>query len=234
VATILRGSDLTKRYLKLTVVDSVSIEVRAGEVVGLLGPNGAGKSTVFAMLSGQVPVDEGQVHLNGEKITGWPMYRRVRAGISYLPQAPSVFRDLSVWENLRVASDASDAELKRQLQGSGLDEHLSLPAGQLSGGLRRRLEVLRCLVQRPSILLLDEPFAGMDPLHISYLRVLIADMRAEGIGVLLTDHAVREVLPLCDRALILDNGIVQCQGTPSVVADDTTVRSRYLGHDFDL
>lgn len=231
---ILRGSGLVKRYANLTAVEAVTVEVKAGEVVGLLGPNGAGKSTVFAMLSGQERVDGGQVHLNGQDISDWPMYRRIRAGISYLPQAPSVFRGLSVLENLRVASRLGEGDLKRAIEGSGLDGHLSLPAGRLSGGLRRRLEVLRCLVQRPTILLLDEPFAGMDPLHISFLRDLILDMRAKGLGVLLTDHAVREVLPLCDRALILDRGIVQCEGTPSVVAGDPTVRSRYLGHDFVL
>jgi len=233
-AANIEGIDLVKRYPRVTAVDQVSLGVGAGEVVGLLGPNGAGKSTIFGILSGKEPADSGRVRYGGEDISDWPMYRRIRAGIAYLPQAPSVFRDLSVWDNLRVASHLGSDELRATIEGSGLEECLDTQAGKLSGGMRRRLEVLRCVVQRPSVLLLDEPFAGVDPLHISFLRSLVAELRREGMGILLTDHAVREVLPLCDRALILDRGVVQCVGTPAVVAADPAVRTRYLGHDFVL
>ena len=239
-ALAVRG--LAKRFGARTVVNDVSLAVRSGEVVGLLGPNGAGKSTSFRMLVGLVPADGGTVHLDGTDLTNRPMHARARLGLGYLPQEPSVFRKLTVEQNLLAI-----LELRRGLDARGRGEralelmqafgieHLRRARGEnLSGGERRRVEIARALAARPRFMLLDEPFAGVDPNSVSEIHDLIRQLSENGIGVLVTDHNVRETLGICDRGYIVSEGRIICEGPPDGIASDPAVRDVYLGRDFVL
>ncbi len=232
---------LVKYFKKRKVVDSVSIEVHTGEIVGLLGPNGAGKTTTFNMVIGLITPDRGEVILNGEKITRLPMYKRARMGIGYLPQESSVFRKLTVEENLLAILEHSDcpAEERRPRAQSLMDEFgLSHLAGQeaytLSGGERRRLEISRSLVNSPYFIMLDEPFSGVDPISVFGLQELIRKLKDRGLGILLTDHSVRETLEVVDRAYLIYEGRVEAEGTSQELVDNPRARQVYLGEQFAL
>jgi len=237
----LRATGLRKVYRGRAAVDGVSIEIGLGEVVGLLGPNGAGKTTTFYMVVGLTPPDEGHVLLGDEDITGLPMYLRARRGISYLPQEPSVFRKMTVEDNLRAifqTLDLTPPERRRRteelIQDFGLDRVRRNIGYTLSGGERRRVEIARALAISPSYLLLDEPFAGIDPIAVEDIQGIIEHLKAMGIGVLITDHNVRETLKITDRAYIITNGRILRSGDPITLADDPEVRQVYLGSDFRL
>lgn len=233
----LRAERLSHRFGGRQVVDGVSLSVPPGRIVGLLGPNGAGKTTSFRMIAGLIATGEGTVSLNGRSLDGLPLWRRVQLGLGYLPQKPTGFRALSVADNLRIplmAAGGDEAELERLLEQVGLSHLREALAGTLSGGERRRLELSRCLAARPSVVLLDEPFAGVDPVALSDIQARIKGLADAGIGVLITDHAVRQTLISCDEVVILDAGTVIATGTPAEVAADPMVRSRYLGEDFQL
>jgi lipopolysaccharide export system ATP-binding protein len=232
---------LAKSYKKRPVVRSVSLSVRRGEAVGLLGPNGAGKTTVFYMITGLIAADQGTIKLDGVDITDLPMYQRARLGIGYLPQESSIFRGLTVEENLRSVLELHEPEkaqrerLLRELYDEFHIFHIRhSPAVALSGGERRRVEIARALAANPQFMLLDEPFAGIDPIAIGDIRKLVRQLTSRGIGVLITDHNVRETLELIDRALIIHEGQVLTQGTPQEIVDDPDVRRFYLGDDFSL
>ena len=219
----------------------MSIEIGLGEVVGLLGPNGAGKTTTFYMVVGLTPPDEGRVLLGDEDITGLPMYLRARRGISYLPQEPSVFRKMTVEDNLRAifqTLDLTPPERRRRteelIQDFGLERVRRNIGYTLSGGERRRVEIARALAISPSYLLLDEPFAGIDPIAVEDIQGIIEHLKAMGIGVLITDHNVRETLKITDRAYIINNGRILRSGDPAALADDPEVRKVYLGAEFRL
>lgn len=230
---------LAKSYRKRPVVRSVSLTVKRGEAVGLLGPNGAGKTTVFYMITGLIAADEGTVSLDGVDITHLPLYQRARLGIGYLPQESSVFRGLTVEENLRSVLELHEPnrqERERQLREL-YDEfqiaHIRhSPAVALSGGQRRRVEIARALATNPQFILLDEPFAGIDPIAIGDIRALVRQLTNRGIGVLITDHNVRETLGLIDRALIIHEGHVLTEGHPQDIVNDADVRRYYLGDSF--
>ena len=233
--------NLGKSYGKRTVVKNVSLSLKRGEVVGLLGPNGAGKTTCFYMITGLVSADHGRIMLDGEDITGFPMYQRARLGIGYLPQEMSIFRGLSVEDNISAILDIthSDRHKRRERLEELLSEfsieHLRrAPALALSGGERRRVEIARCLAADPKYLLLDEPFAGVDPISVADIRHLVADLKKRGIGVLITDHNVRETLEIVDRAYILHDGKVLMSGTPDEVVRNENVRRVYLGDSFSI
>jgi len=232
---------LVKTYGARAVVSGVDITARAGEIVGFLGPNGAGKTTTFYMIVGLVPATQGQVFLNGRDITGLRMHERARLGLGYLPQEPSTFRKLTVAENLLAIIEAIG--VPRPERKSRLDEHLSelnltAIAGQkaytLSGGERRRLEIARALVTRPKFLLLDEPFAAIDPISVSEVQKIVVDLRARGIGVVITDHNVRETLKIVDRAYLIREGRVFKEGSAATLVKDPEAREFYLGKDFNL
>jgi lipopolysaccharide export system ATP-binding protein len=234
---IARG--LSKSYKGRQVVSGVSFGVRAGEAVGLLGPNGAGKTTCFYMVTGLVPVDKGTIEIDGFDVTSMPMYRRARLGIGYLPQEASIFRGLTVEQNIRAVLEV--VEKSRKMREKALDELLEefhiphlrkAPAISLSGGERRRLEIARALASRPSYMLLDEPFAGIDPIAVADIQGLVRHLTARGIGVLVTDHNVRETLGLIDRAYIIHAGEVLTHGTPAEVVSNQDVRRLYLGEGF--
>lgn len=232
----LAAENLKKAYAGRAVVGGVSFAVGAGEVVGLLGPNGAGKSTIFRMLAGAEVPDTGEVRLAGAPVNGLPLHARARRGLGYLPQEDTLFRELDVHDNVLLALQASGrqgnvAAVLARVGIAGLERRA---VGGLSGGERRRLQMARLLAIEPVVLLLDEPFAGIDPIAIAGLRSLIRGLAAGGVGVLLTDHAVRETLATCDRALLIDAGCVQVQGSPAEVAADPHARARYLGADFEL
>jgi len=237
----LRAAGLHKTYGKKKVVDNVSIEVRKGEVVGLLGPNGAGKTTTFSMVLGLVPQDAGRIFLDDEDITGLPMYLRARKGLCLLPQEPSAFRKLSVEDNLMAIMETmpetyprGDGVLARTLKDFGLDKLAGAKAYTLSGGERRRLEIARAMITDPEFILLDEPFTGIDPLAILDLQAIVRDLKARGLGLLLTDHSVREALKITDRAYIIDKGRIFMEGTPAEIVASEDVRKSYLGEDFRL
>lgn len=233
----LQAIQLSRTLAGRKVVDGVSLHVDAGEILGLLGPNGAGKTTCFRLLAGLDRPDEGRVLLEGRDLVALPLWRRVRAGLGYLAQEPTVFRALSVEENVAVALRARGEDAARArdvLDEVGLRALARAPAGTLSGGERRRLEVARALAAKPSVLLLDEPFAGVDPVAVSALQATIRGLAARGIALLVTDHAVRETLHICDRAIILDGGRSIAEGGPREVAADPHVRARYLGADFQF
>ena len=236
---IARG--LTKSYKGREVVRGVSLGVRAGEAVGLLGPNGAGKTTCFYMVTGLVPVDQGTIELDGFDVTQMPMYRRARLGIGYLPQEASIFRGLTVENNIRAVLEVvepSKAEREKTLDSLLEEFHIphlrKAPAIALSGGERRRLEIARALASKPNFMLLDEPFAGIDPIAVADIQQLVRHLTARGIGVLITDHNVRETLGLIDRAYILHAGEVLTHGRPSDIISNPDVRRLYLGEDFTL
>ena len=232
---------LKKVYRGRAVVDDVSLEVAPGEIVGLLGPNGAGKTTTFYMVVGVVPPDSGKVYLGGEEITELPMYLRAQRGISYLPQEPSVFRKLSVEDNLRAIFETLDlphGEQERRIgqliSDFGLDRVAKTPGYALSGGERRRVEIARALVVSPWYILLDEPFAGIDPIAVLDIQSIVRHLKAMGIGVLITDHNVRETLKITDRAYIINNGEILRAGTPQELSKDPQVKKVYLGEEFTL
>jgi lipopolysaccharide export system ATP-binding protein len=232
---------IAKSYDKRSVLTDVSVSVAKGEVIGLLGPNGAGKTTCFYSVMGLVKPDSGRILLDGDDITGLPMYRRAILGLGYLPQETSIFRGLSVEQNiLSVLELAVPDKDKRRLRLDTLLEEFGLtrlrdaPAMALSGGERRRAEIARALAAEPSIMLLDEPFAGIDPLSIADIRDLICELKKRGIGVLITDHNVRETLGICDRAYIIYDGRVLFTGSPAELVADANVRRLYLGEDFSL
>ena len=235
----LRAEHLTKTYAGRTVVKGVSIDVRSGEVVGLLGPNGAGKTTTFYMIVGLTRPNDGRVYLGDDDVTELPMYQRARRGISYLPQEASVFRKLTVEENILAVLETLDiSAAEREERLTGLLDELSIAhlrqnrAHSLSGGERRRLEITRALVISPAFMLLDEPFAGIDPLAVLDIQNIVAQLRGRGIGILITDHNVRETLGICDRAYILAEGSVLAQGSPEAILDNADVRRVYLGDNF--
>jgi len=239
---MLVASGLSKRYKARTVVSDFELTLDAGEVVGLLGPNGAGKTTCFYMIVGLVPADQGRIELDGRDITGLPMHARARLGMGYLPQEPSVFRRLSVADNIRAVlelrSDLDAAGRERELEAL-LDElQVAHVAGQmgasLSGGERRRTEIARALAGKPRLMLLDEPFAGVDPISVGEIQKIVRQLKARGIGVLITDHNVRETLGICDRAYILNAGSVLTQGAPEEILANPDVRRVYLGDEFRL
>jgi len=234
--------DLCKRYKAREVVHHVALDLSPGEVVGLLGPNGAGKTTCFYMIVGLVPTDAGQIVLDGEDITALPMHERARRGIGYLPQEASVFRKLSVSDNLMAVLELrTDLDAgSRRLELQSLLEELQVAhvAGQLgaslSGGERRRVEIARALAANPRLILLDEPFAGVDPISVGEIQKIVRHLKQRGIGVLITDHNVRETLGICDRAYILNAGTVLAQGSPEAVLANPDVRRVYLGESFRL
>lgn len=238
---ILEAKELSKSYRGRKVIDDLSLRVQQGEVVGLLGPNGAGKTTTFQMIVGLVPPDSGSVLLDGEDITELPLYQRARRGISYLPQEPSVFRKLTVEENLMAILETlplSPQERRRRLEQlieqMGLERVRRNKGYALSGGERRRVEIARCLVLQPSFLLLDEPFSGIDPIQVMELQRIIRRLRNAGIGILVTDHNVRETLAVTDRAYIIHDGRIFRSGTPEELGHDPEVRRVYLGETFQL
>jgi lipopolysaccharide export system ATP-binding protein len=237
----LQAADLSKAYRGRKVVDEVSLDIHQGEVVGLLGPNGAGKTTTFYILVGLARPDYGRVLLDGEDITDLPMYLRARSGISYLPQEPSVFRKLSVEANLMavletlpLSTEQRRDRVEELLAQMGLEGVRESKAYVLSGGERRRLEIARSLVLSPSFVLLDEPFSGIDPLTVVDIQKIIADLSAAGIGVLVTDHNVRETLAVTNRAYIISDGKILFAGTPDELSTNADVRRIYLGESFRL
>ena len=237
----LRAEGLVKAFRKRRVVDRVDFAVDQGEVVGLLGPNGAGKTTTFYMTVGMLRADEGDVFLDGDRLTKWPMYRRARAGIGYLPQEASVFQKLTVEQNvMAILETLKMSRSDRQARLDQLLDELSIAhlrknrAYSLSGGERRRLEITRALATRPKFLLLDEPFTGVDPIAIDDIQRIVRDLREKGLGVLITDHNVRETLSIVDRAYLLYEGRILVEGTSRHLVEDPDARELYLGQDFTL
>jgi lipopolysaccharide export system ATP-binding protein len=237
----LQASELTKAYGGRTVVRGVNLDIASGEVVGLLGPNGAGKTTTFSMVVGLISPDSGRVQLDGRDVTDDPMYVRARKGIGYLPQEASIFRGLTVEQNISAILEtigldgaARRARLKDLLAELALTPLAKSPAYTLSGGERRRVEITRALVISPKFMLLDEPFAGIDPIAVSDIQKIIFHLKARGIGVLITDHNVRETLRITDRAYIVHDGVIFKSGTPQSLAEDEEVKRIYLGTDFRL
>ena len=237
----LRTRELTKSYGGRTVVKGVNVEIESGEVVGLLGANGAGKTTTFSMVVGLTAPDTGRVLLDGIDVTDDPMYIRARKGIGYLPQEASIFRGLTVEQNIMAILETLDlsryerrTRLKALLAELGLTPLAKSPAYTLSGGERRRVEITRALVISPKFMLLDEPFAGIDPIAVTDIQKIIAHLKGRGIGVLITDHNVRETLKITDRAYIVHDGVIFKNGTPQSLADDADVKRIYLGTDFRL
>ncbi|PKO35410.1 MAG: LPS export ABC transporter ATP-binding protein [Betaproteobacteria bacterium HGW-Betaproteobacteria-7] len=240
-AATLSANNLKKRYKARTVVEDVSFEVKSGEVVGLLGPNGAGKTTCFYMIVGLVAADGGEVHIDETRLTHLPMHARARQGVSYLPQEASVFRKLNVEENIRAVLELGNlpaAELNDRLEGLLAELHIDhvrhINAAALSGGERRRVEIARALATSPRFILLDEPFAGVDPIAVLEIQKIIRFLKERGIGVLITDHNVRETLGICDHAYIISAGHVLAAGRPEEIVDNESVRKVYLGEHFRL
>ena len=232
---------LTKSFHRKKVVDTVNVEIRGGEVVGLLGPNGAGKTTIFYMIVGLLQPNGGKIYLNDEEITSLPMYLRARKGIGYLPQEPSVFRKLTVEENLMAiletlsfSKEERKDRLEELLKELGLSSLRRQKAYSLSGGERRRVEITRALVLSPSFILLDEPFAGIDPIAVLDIQTIVRQLKSKGIGIIITDHNVRETLGVCDRAYILNEGHILETGTPEKIARSRKARKIYLGDGFRL
>jgi lipopolysaccharide export system ATP-binding protein len=240
-SSVLRAEGLMKRYRKRTVVSDVSLTVESGEVVGLLGPNGAGKTTCFYMILGLVPIDRGSVTLDGEDLTHLPIFRRSRLGLSYLPQEASIFRKLSVAQNIQAVLELQglepeliDARLDALLEDLHIGHLRASPAIALSGGERRRVEIARALATNPRFILLDEPFAGVDPIAVLDIQQIIRFLKERGIGVLITDHNVRETLGICDHAYIINQGAVLAFGKPQEIIYNEAVRKVYLGENFRL
>lgn len=232
---------LVKSFKKRAVVDGVSLSIEPGAVVGLLGPNGAGKTTTFYMTVGLISPDKGKVMLGDRDITGMPMYERARLGISYLPQEPSVFRKLTVEENVRsilefldITRDELEGRLNGLLEELGIGHLAKTKAYALSGGERRRVEIARAMVNSPSFLLLDEPFSGIDPIAVGDIQELVLELKKKGIGILITDHNVGATLGICDHAYIIDSGKLLKAGTPMEILDSRRVREVYLGDKFRL
>lgn len=238
---MLKVNNLVKTYKNRKVVNGVSFEVKRSEVVGLLGPNGAGKTTCFYIVVGLIRPESGEVTLNGNKLTSLPMYQRARQGIGYLPQEPSVFRKLTVEENMiAILERRNISKLDRKKIARSLLKELNIlhiknaKAFSLSGGERRRVEITRALASFPSFILLDEPFAGIDPIAVADIQEIISDLKKKGIGVLITDHNVRETLNITDRAYIINEGKIIAKGDPKVIAKSEIVKQIYLGEKFSL
>lgn len=232
---------LRKTYGKRTVVHDISLHIKSGEVVGLLGPNGAGKTTSFYMIVGLVALDEGRILLNNKDLSRLPIHNRARMGLAYLPQEPSIFRKLTVTENImavlelqKISSEEREAKLESLLDELHIQHIRDNSAVSLSGGERRRVEIARCLATNPSFILLDEPFAGIDPIAVLDIQKIIKFLTTRNIGVLITDHNVRETLGICDRAYIVNQGTVFASGEPSEIVHNEAVREVYLGRDFRL
>ncbi len=243
----LEATGLQKRFGARKVVKDVHLAVGGGEVVGLLGPNGAGKTTTFYMVVGLVRADAGRILIDAQEVQGLPIHRRSRLGLSYLPQEASIFRKLTVEENVRAVlelqqdadgkplkTDALEQQLEQLLAELGIEKLRDVPAPALSGGERRRVEIARALATRPRFILLDEPFAGVDPIAVIEIQRIIGFLRARGIGVLITDHNVRETLGICDRAYIISDGLVLAEGSPQEIVDNPQVRRVYLGEHFRM
>ena len=233
--------NLRKSYKSRMVVQDISLQINSGEVVGLLGPNGAGKTTSFYMMVGLIPLDAGRILLNGKDLSRLPIHSRARLGLSYLPQEPSVFRKLTVSENIMAVlelQELSEKQMHDQLESLLQELHIvhirNNSAVSLSGGERRRVEIARCLATNPSFILLDEPFAGIDPIAVLDIQKIIRFLSAKNIGVLITDHNVRETLGICDRAYIVNDGLVFASGHPNEIVQNEAVREVYLGKDFRL
>ncbi len=236
---ILAASGLSKTYSARKVVDGISMQMETGEIVGLFGPNGAGKTTSFYMIIGFIKPNAGKILLDGEDITELPMFMRARKGITYLPQEPSVFKKMTVHDNLKaileflgVDNSMINHRVMEILESFKLEHLAGNSADSLSGGERRRLEIARALMTSPRFMLLDEPFSGIDPISVSDLKKIIYGLKHRGIGILLSDHNVRESLPICDRAYVVNEGKVLLEGTPESVAQDRIVREVYLGEEF--
>jgi lipopolysaccharide export system ATP-binding protein len=237
--SLLKAESVTKSYSGRRVVNGISLEVKGGEIVGLLGPNGAGKTTTFHMMVGLVRPDDGRVFMNDEDLTSAPIHQRARAGLSYLPQESSVFRRLTVEENLRAILQTLDLDTAEQKQRAdalmkmlGVSHLATNKAVTLSGGERRRVEIARALVLSPFFLLLDEPFTGIDPIAVAEIQKIVRRLIGTGIGILITDHNVRETLGICDRAYIVNEGMVLEEGTPETIATSAKARKFYLGEGF--
>ncbi len=239
---VLSAKHLEKRFGKKKVVKDVSINVKGGEIVGLLGPNGAGKTTAFYMIVGLVKANNGTIFLNGTNLTKYPMHQRARMGVGYLPQEPSVFRKLSVEDNLlailQYREDLSDDEMRVEMDELLEEFHLThireTKGISLSGGERRRVEIARALAANPSFILLDEPFAGVDPISVIDIQKVVKHLAERGIGVIITDHNVRETLSVCNRAYIINEGTVIAEGNPDHILEHDQVRQVYLGHQFQM
>jgi lipopolysaccharide export system ATP-binding protein len=233
--------NLKKTFKKRTVVQDVSLIIKSGEIVGLLGPNGAGKTTSFYMIVGLIPSDRGRISLDGANISKMPIHSRAKLGLSYLPQEPSIFRKMTVAENILAILELQDltrekmnARLEGLLQELGISHIRNNPAISLSGGERRRVEIARCLASDPAFILLDEPFAGIDPIAVIDIQKIIKYLAEQKIGILITDHNVRETLGICDRAYIVNQGKILASGLPKTLANDQNVKDVYLGKDFYL
>jgi lipopolysaccharide export system ATP-binding protein len=233
--------NLRKAYKSRTVVHDISLQINSGEVVGLLGPNGAGKTTSFYMMVGLVPLDAGRILLDGKELSRLPIHSRARMGLAYLPQEPSIFRKLTVTENILAVlelQELSEESMHTQLESLLQELHIvhirNSPAVSLSGGERRRVEIARCLATNPSFILLDEPFAGIDPIAVLDIQKIIRFLSSKNIGILITDHNVRETLGICDKAYIVNDGTVFASGKPADIVNNQAVREVYLGKDFRL
>lgn len=238
---MIRAQALAKHYDAKVAVQDVSLTLQAGEIVGLLGPNGAGKTTTFYMVVGLIPATHGRVFLDGRNVTGMPMWQRARAGVGYLPQEASIFRKLTVWENVMAVVETLDLNERerrdrtaQQLTELGLEKLARQPAFTLSGGERRRLEIARALATKPRFLLMDEPFSGVDPISVAEVQSIIRKLKERGIGILITDHNVRETLSIVDRAYLIHQGRVLVSGTPSEIVNNPESRRHYLGDSFKL
>ncbi|MGB9907339.1 MAG: LPS export ABC transporter ATP-binding protein [Candidatus Saccharicenans sp.] len=239
----LKAINLSKRYGQRPVVDNLNLEVREGEAVGLLGPNGAGKTTAFSIIIGLIEADSGQVWLNGQELTSWPAYLRARKGLGFLPQEPSIFRGLSAVENLLLVLQNQEEVFPREklkdkaaelLEEFGLLSLAATRADRLSGGEKRKLEIARAMARKPDFLLLDEPFSELDPLAVGDLQGVIQKLKEKGVGLLLTDHRLREALKVIDRIYIINDGKIIAEGKPEEVLEKKEVREIYLGPDFRL
>ncbi|MEY3813511.1 MAG: hypothetical protein RI910_2004 [Verrucomicrobiota bacterium] len=238
---VIRAQALAKHYDAKVAVQDVSLSLHAGEIVGLLGPNGAGKTTTFYMVVGLIPATHGRVFLDGRNVTPMPMWQRARNGVGYLPQEASIFRKLTVWENVMAVVETLDLNERerrdrtaQQLTELGLEKLARQPAFTLSGGERRRLEIARALATNPRFLLMDEPFSGVDPISVAEVQSIIRKLKDRGIGILITDHNVRETLSIVDRAYLIHQGRVLVSGTPSEIVNNPESRRHYLGESFKL
>ena len=238
----IKVESLEKQYKGRKVVSGVSLHVKEGEVIGLLGPNGAGKTTTFYMIVGLVRPNKGHVYLNGEDVTSLPMYKRARLGLGYLPQEPSIFKKLTVEDNLRlllevvepISPDQFDSRINELIMDLGLNHVRTSKGYQLSGGEKRRVEIARSLSLNPSFILLDEPFAGVDPIAVSEIQEIIKTLKAKGIGIIITDHNVRETLAITDRSYIIHQGEILLSGKPAEIASSDIAKKYYLGESFEL
>jgi lipopolysaccharide export system ATP-binding protein len=239
--TILKAKNLVKEYSKRIVVDNVSLELKQGEIVGLLGPNGAGKTTTFYMITGMIQANEGEIYLDKDNISDLPMYKRSRLGIGYLPQEASIFRKMSVYDNIysvlefmNLDAEERDEQARKLMKDFGITHIAESKGYLLSGGERRRTEIARAIATDPKFILLDEPFAGIDPIAVEEIMKIVANLKDRGIGVLITDHNVHETLSIVDRAYILIEGKIFRQGSSVELASDEKVRKLYLGESFKL